>query len=184
VKKNISLVALLLLYISFSYSQEYPIDKGSVILSGFASIDREGGNPDYDRDFQFTLTPSIGYFVIPKLIVGASIKYTGEFGGTDTYSVLATGPKIQYYFGNSESRNYKFVSTAIHYASSWHDAELSFSGPDISIGVGIILPFNEHIGISLETSYHWMIFKSTGSDSNPFYENKIEFGIGIVGLIY
>lgn len=116
------------------------MSKGDWVISGntgmgFNNVNTtfkaEGQSEDGPKVSTFSLTPSVGYFVIDKLAVGidlgfttATTKYDGEKTTTTSFAVM---PTATYYFAN-DSKFVPFLGAGVGYASVKNKASVDFMG--------------------------------------------------------
>ncbi|OBW42353.1 OmpW family protein [Chryseobacterium sp. MOF25P] len=116
------------------------MSKGDWVISGntgmgFNNVNTtfkaEGQSEDGPKVSTFSVTPSVGYFVIDKLAVGidlgfttATTKYDGEKTTTTSFAVM---PTATYYFAN-DSKFVPFLGAGVGYASVKNKASVDFMG--------------------------------------------------------
>ncbi|MCW3161840.1 outer membrane protein [Chryseobacterium oryctis] len=114
--------------------------KGDWVISGNTGlgfntvntkIKAEGESVDGPKVSSFSVTPSVGYFVIDKLAVGIDLgfvstttKYDGMKATTSSFSVM---PTATYYFANG-SKFVPFLGAGIGYASIKNKGTETFMG--------------------------------------------------------
>ncbi len=107
--KKLLLVCVLMAFAgSVAAQPASPIDKGSMIIGGTLGFSSSGGDLYKDTADNsittITLNPEFGYFVIPSLVVGATIGYDRISQGDYNASVLGIGPWVGYYFNINKAR--------------------------------------------------------------------------------
>ncbi len=173
---------------SNAFSQDYALDKGATILSGTGSFISQGGDLFQDSKGNnsniFTLVPTINYFIVPNVAIGAGLAYTNYSQGDFNSSSIEIGHSISYFVGDQDSNNYPYFFGAIHYSNS-SSGRQNISGSDINFGIGLITPIQDrgHLGFVMEAGYHILNLKND-SWSQSVSGNKIAIGIGIVGMIF
>lgn len=185
--KKWTLIALIIvLGSSFAFSQDYAVDEGSMIISGMASYNSQGGdlfeNNDGDRTTTLMLAPIVNYFVKPNISVGGGLAYTSQSQGDNSYHTIGIGPTVGYFIGDSNSKNFPYLAAGIRYYSMG-DKDDSISGTDIVIGVGVLTPVKNHMGIVVEAGYHIMNLKHKDWEESQS-GNMIMIGVGIAGILY
>ncbi len=144
----------------------------------------------------FSVSPSVGYFVIDRLAVGielgymsATTKYEGMKSKTSTFAVM---PTATYYFTNS-SKLVPFLGAGIGYASVKNSGEASFMGMSAStenttdglawkVKGGVTYMATQSLGINLGVSYDQFSNKETVMNTDV-KTNVKTFGVN-VGFSY
>lgn len=144
----------------------------------------------------FSISPSVGYFVIDKLAVGielgyvnSTIKYEGLKSKTSNFSVM---PTATYYFTNS-SKLVPFLGAGIGYASVKNSGEADFMGMTTSdetttdglawkVKGGVTYMATQSLGINLGVSYDQFSNKETYMNTDV-KTNVKTFGVN-VGFSY
>jgi outer membrane protein W len=185
-KKIILISLVLLLFHSFAFSQDFAVDKGSILFAGMASFSTSGGdlyeNADGDRAMNITLEPSVNYFVIQNVGVGLKAQYSRDSQGDYTSSTLGIGPNLAYFLGDAESNMFPYLGAGFHYITNSVD-DYTISGTDIAIIAGVLAPVKKNLGIMINASYHMMSLKHEDWDEAES-GNIIMVGIGIAGMLY
>jgi hypothetical protein len=180
-----TLIAIFCLtFFTFSFSQEFAVDKGAVIIAGTASFTSEGGDLyEYngERLTTFSIAPTFVYFLATNIGLGGSVAYTSTSRGDNSYHTLGIGPTIGYFIGNASSTTFPYIAAGIQYYTAGNGS--SISGTDIVLGGGVICPVKEHIGITINVGYHMMSLKPEGANESTS-GNIIAVGIGITGLLF
>ncbi|NML57400.1 OmpW family outer membrane protein [Chryseobacterium cheonjiense] len=144
----------------------------------------------------FSITPSVGYFVIDKLAVGidlgltsATTKYEGTKATTTSFSVM---PTATYYFAN-DSKFVPFLGAGIGYASVKNKGEMNVLGVSASdetttdglawkVKGGVTYMATQSLGINLGVSYDQFSNKQTIMNTDV-KTNVKTFGVN-VGFSY
>jgi len=144
----------------------------------------------------FSISPSVGYFVIDKLAVGielgyinATTKYQGLKSKTSSFSVM---PTATYYFTNS-SKLVPFLGAGIGYASVKSSGQTNFMGMIASsetttdglawkVKGGVTYMATQSLGINLGVSYDQFSNKETIMNTDV-KTNVKTFGVN-VGFSY
>lgn len=171
-------------------AQDHPVDKGAQIISADISFSSASGDlfEDANGDSYNTFEAQVGYdiFVIPNLTVGGGIgaSYTGQ--GDASSTSFQIGPSISYFIGRSGSSVYPFVGAGFYYLTTTTDfgtEDITFSGTDILLGGGVLVPVKDHIGVTFRIAYD--IVNLTESESDESFDgNSFSIGVGISGLLY
>ncbi|WPO84488.1 OmpW family outer membrane protein [Chryseobacterium sp. JJR-5R] len=175
--------------------------KGDWVFSGntglgFNSIDTktkvEGQTYDGAKVSTFSVTPSVGYFVIDKLAVGIDLGFTSittkEEGDKSTISNFSVMPTATYYFMNS-SKLVPFLGAGIGYASgktketySNVSQEFTTNGLAWKVKGGVTYMATQSLGINLGVSFDQFANKETYFGTE--YKNTVNtFGVN-VGFSY
>ncbi|KAA0127663.1 porin family protein [Chryseobacterium sp. SN22] len=139
-----------------------------------------GQSADGPKVSTFSLTPSVGYFVIDKLAVGIDLgltstmtKYDGAKDTTTTFSVM---PTATYYFAN-DSKFVPFLGAGIGYASAKTKEQINAMGVSSSdettvdglawkVKGGVTYMATQSLGINLGVSYDQFSNKETFMDTD------------------
>ena len=151
-----------------AFGQEYPVDRGSWLVGGSASLVSQevlqGGVPgeETERATLVTLRPSAQYFVIPGLAVGADL--TLAYSAQDDFSTttLGAGPSLGYYVGGPDRRAVPFVATRLSVQRS-------------SVRVDTDLPF----GFDLDRTQTRLVFDVSGGGLVMLARN-----VGVTGELF
>ncbi|SEM82917.1 outer membrane protein [Chryseobacterium taichungense] len=155
-----------------------------------------GQSADGPKVSTFSVTPSVGYFVIDKLAVGidlgltsATTKYEGAKATTTSFSVM---PTATYYFAN-DSKFVPFLGAGIGYASVKNKGEINVMGLSTSddnttdglawkVKGGVTYMATQSLGINLGVSYDQFSNKETIMNTDV-KTNVKTFGVN-VGFSY
>ncbi|WP_294285182.1 OmpW family outer membrane protein [uncultured Chryseobacterium sp.] len=155
-----------------------------------------GQSADGPKVSSFSLTPSVGYFVIDKLAVGIDLglsstttKYEGEKNTTTSFSVM---PTATYYFAN-DSKFVPFLGAGIGYASAKTKEQINAMGVSNSdettvdglawkVKGGVTYMATQSLGINLGVGFDQFYNKDTyfGTEVKTTTSN---FGVN-VGFSY
>lgn len=185
---------LLICFIAISSllsAQQYAVDKKATIIAGSGIFMRQGGDLFEDSNGEsattVTFTPSINHFITKNLFIGGGMEFSKESQGDYNANSIGIGPQIGYAFGNSNSTVFPYLDLGIRYYSMTADYgygdDYQFSGSDISLGFGLIIPLKTHLGLIFEGGYHMMDLKNKDLDDTAS-GNVFSIGIGIAGLLY
>ena len=172
-------------------AQQYAIDKKATIISGSGSFMSQGGDLFEDIDGNkattFTFTPNINHFITKNFFIGGSLEFSTKSQGDYNSNGIGIGPQIGYAFGGPQSKAFPYLDLGIRYYLMNTDYgsgdDILFSGSDISLGFGVIVPIKAHIGLIFEGGYRMMDLKD--KDSNDSYSGNIfSIGVGIAGLLF
>jgi len=179
--------------------------KGDWVVSGntgfgfnnvTTTVKAGGQSADGPKVSTFSITPSVGYFVIDKLAVGidlgltsATTKYEGTKATTTSFSVM---PTATYYFAN-DSKFVPFLGAGIGYASVKNKGEMNVLGVSASdetttdglawkVKGGVTYMATQSLGINLGVSYDQFSNKQTIMNTDV-KTNVKTFGVN-VGFSY
>jgi len=179
--------------------------KGDWVVSGntgfgfnnvTTTVKAGGESADGPKVSTFSITPSVGYFVIDKLAVGidlgltsATTKYEGTKATTTSFSVM---PTATYYFAN-DSKFVPFLGAGIGYASVKNKGEMNVLGVSASdetttdglawkVKGGVTYMATQSLGINLGVSYDQFSNKQTIMNTDV-KTNVKTFGVN-VGFSY
>ena len=177
--------------ISTISAQQYAIDKKATIINGLVSFMSKGGDlfmdSDGNKSTSFIITPNFNHFITKNLFVGGGIDLSTESQGDYGYNGIGIGPQIGYAFGGPQSTAFPYLELGIRYytmnvnyglGDSYH-----YSGSDIALGFGVIVPIKPHLGLIIGGGYHIMDLKDKDSNDN-YSGNILSIGIGIAGLLF
>ena len=172
-------------------AQEYAVDKKATIILGTGSFLSQGGDLFEDMDgnkaTSFSFTPSINHFITKNLYIGGSLEFTAEAQGDYNLNGVGIGPGIGYAIGGPQSQAFPYLELGTLYYKMSMDYgsgdDYQFSGSDIYLGFGVIIPIKEHIGLIFGGAYHMMDLKDKDFDEN-YSGNVFSIAVGISGLIF
>jgi hypothetical protein len=190
---KIKIIPFIICFIGLSsavLAQQYSIDKKATIISGSASFMSQGGDIFEDSDGNkattFNITPTINHFITKNFFIGGSLEFSTESQGDYKSNGIGIGPQIGYAFGGSQSKAFPYLDLGIRYYKMYADYgsdDFQFSGSDISLGFGVIVPIKDHIGLIFEGGYNMLDVKD--KDTNDNYSGNIfSIGVGIAGLLF
>ena len=190
--KKILLTAFTLVAFNGVFAQ---FNKGRTLVGGsmsFSSYTEKSntngvtGTPGTTTNFSFS--PSVGYFVIDKLAVGAGItwasqKFNPDSGSsTQSASAFLFAPLVRYYvgpgfftqgtfgFGSSKS-DYKFSSTST--------ITVKGSITSWSLGIGYAILLNDHVAIEPLVAYQSATNKYDGTGDPKDTNAGLAINIGL-----
>ncbi|WP_418123967.1 outer membrane protein [Chryseobacterium sp. PTM-20240506] len=175
--------------------------KGDWVISGntglgfnniTTTIKAGGQSIDGPKVSTFSVSPSVGYFVIDKLAVGidlgfmsATTKYQGIKSKTNNFSVM---PTATYYFVN-DSKFVPFLGAGIGYSSVKNTGEGNFGDGSVSsdtttdglawkVKGGVTYMATQSLGVNLGVSYDQFSNKETIMNTDV-KTNVKTFGVNI-----
>ena len=184
-------------------------EKGSWVVGGSTTLGFNSANTKYKYDGQsedgpkvstFTITPSVGYFVIDKLAIGVDLGYTSlttkmeeSFMGTNysaksTLSTFSILPTATYYF-KSDSQILPYLGVGAGYSTSKekftqtgggsNEYEDNLNGFAWKGKGGIVFLLTPSIGIDLGVSYMGSNGKYDDDSDAKVQTNTFGVNVGI-----
>lgn len=186
-------IALIILTVAKSTGQEFASDKESWIISGLGSFSEHSGDLfegyDGEKITSINLSLSANYFFKRGLFCGLGSDFSHQkIAETNVYSV-AVGPNFGYMYGSKNARILPFI----HFGYRWNKISVEeeypqpnmednfLSGPSYSISTGIIIPVQDHIGITMELGYTSYNLPHIDRDIKGYV---LSFAVGLSGLIF
>ncbi|MBN2227012.1 MAG: outer membrane beta-barrel protein [candidate division Zixibacteria bacterium] len=200
--KKLLLLSIMFVFAASAFAAENPIDKGSMIVGGTAMYASLGGDMyEVGEDGSIstiTLTPSIGYFVSPGLLIGADFTYTSISGGDDDeidYSVFGIGPTVAYFFNMDPTRvevkgaTYPYIKGFFMYGSlsAGDDEEEDISG-DITVTSfggrgGIMMMLSNAVALDIGVQYNKDSYEPDGAEESTD-GTRLQIGAGITAFVW
>jgi outer membrane protein len=165
-------------------------NKGTLLVGGnvdFSSVAAAGNG--YGKSL-FVFSPTIGYFIIDKLAMGANIDWTvlstsvrsNNVTYTDAVGGFAIGPFARYYFSEGNIRPYANLNMGFGGASSTSSGLGSSSTSsthsifNVGAGLGAAFMLSDHASIDAQLKYSLQSQHYTGSSTD------YSVGTGLFGL--
>ncbi len=145
--------------------------QGSMMIGGNAGFANSS-----QGDFSITtvsINPSIGYFVIDKLAVGASVGISFFSGDLLEGTSFGVGPFARYYFTDGSNIR-PFGQVGFDWSSFKPKEGDSQSNTGFDVGVGASLFLNDHVAIDGIIGYNSMKADGEDDSTNTF---GITFGV-------
>ncbi len=185
-KKVLITIIFLVTSVSLSFAQKYATDEGSILISGMVSYVSQSGNPYESPNGEGTstriLTPTINYFIIPNLTVGAALSYQSQSTGDFNMSIIGVGPTLSYFFGGPKKKAMPYLGVGFRYNSFSIPNVNNLTGTSIIITGGIVRIVGKHLGIVIEANYYIDSFSRGDADAGS--GNKIALAIGLTGFLF
>lgn len=178
-------------------SSEYPIDRGSTMISGTFAIQ------DYAGSLYESATVADGRistlnFVLPNLGLGLNLGFSRTSWEDSSLTSFAIGPKLAYFVGSRKADAYPFFGIAFNYLTStlsydwegwcgWNElcrgeSDDTSTGTEVVIGGGVVLMAGPHLAIVFEGSYH---ATNARLENHPSRSGSIlAVGVGLAGFLY
>jgi hypothetical protein len=168
-RKTLLILVTFLLLTRTAFGAEYPVDKGSTVISGGFSFANASGNlyedSEGDAARALSFAPSVLSFVVPNLALGGNVAFSWESQGDVSMTTLAIGPKIGYFVGQSNSKTYPYFGMGFNYLrntfeveySGWggrEKTEYTISGTRFFFGAGLYNMVGSHLAIGFEGTYN------------------------------
>ena len=161
--------------------------QGTFSLGGSVGIsnDKEETDGEDIRSSEFNFSPSVGYFVIDNLMVGANLtilngKEDDGFGGDDKYSAFFFGPFARFYKFTSNEKFAFFAEGGLQfgtYKDKPDGANETKSGAfNFYISPGFAYFFNEHWVVDL--SFPAISFTSYDPNKDDDDDKSTSFNFG------
>ncbi|MFH0734898.1 MAG: hypothetical protein V1773_10760 [bacterium] len=164
-----------------TYSQSYPTDKGSKVITGSFAFSVSGGdlyeNSEGDKLFTLDLNTTAGFFISPGFSIGGKVQYNNTSQSGYSYTQIGIGPQIAHYFGSGERRSYPFINASVLFISRTS----AVTGYQIYFGGGVCVMAAKSIGISGELGYQ---VESLSHDSYSATGSRISLSIGIKAFFF
>lgn len=180
----ISIFTLFILFLPLNFAdaqyKNFPIGKGSTLLSGAINFNNRSGNL-YGDVTTITITPSLFYFFGEGLGLGGdfSLDYISEEWISVTN--LAIGPKFAYFIGKSNSKIYPYFGAGISFLSMNLGSFGTASGFRIKIGGGVSPLIGSNATTMIEAGYQ---IDNLTYDGNSSSGGILYIGIGIGCFIF
>ena len=169
-------------------AQTHAVDQGSLLIDGNVSLTSTGSNDDGDRVTNIMLSPSVQYFVVPGLAVGASFSLERQASDGFSRTTYGVGPSVSYYFGASvEKAIYPFVAVGVNYFGSRFDFDgdtdtETLSAYGVGASGGVLVMLSGSVGVT------GRLFYEVQDYSDDFDEdlrtNAFGFAFGIAAFVF
>ena len=194
--RTLTCVAAILLLSGAVMAAETPVDKGSMILGGTAYFQSQGGDlADSlygDSRTEFGLTPSVGYFVAPSIMIGGEIQFISSSIGDYKETSFRVGPVVGYYFNIDATRTepkgaiYPYVKGFFLYGQEKYDDGTNDFTIDVMTfggqGGGIFMLSNA-IGLDAGVRFQSDSWKPEDADESTT-GTTLWFGAGITAFLW
>jgi outer membrane protein len=161
--------------------------QGTFSVGGAVGVSNEKDENDGEdtRSSEFNFSPSVGYFVIDNLMVGANLsivngKEDDGFGGDDKYSAFFFGPFARYYKFTSNEQFAFFAEGGFQFGT-YKDKpdgqnETKAGAFQFYVSPGFAYFFNEHWVVDL--SFQAISFTSYDPDKDNDNDKSTTFNFG------
>jgi hypothetical protein len=196
--------ALLLLFSGAILAATNPIDKGSLYLSGNvffrsqsgdlwesngdALITYGGGNGQFDFVSGFEVSPTVGYFVAPRIFLGGQIAFTGYSQGDQDLTAVVVGPTVGYFFDIDPARTEVKGAVYPYIRGFFNWGHISDGDNDITIlqyggRGGILYMLTGAVGVDANVRFQGDSWKADGANDSVT-GTTLSVGVGITAFIY
>jgi len=169
--KKLLFVACLLQIVQFANAQEGPIAKGTVMANGGLAFFAGDGTT------QFSLTPTIGFFVADNFAIGGAVGVSVNKIGEVKNNSFGLGPFARYYIGKTATK--PFVVGEVNFlsnkAKSASGDEVKSNGTSFLFGLGFAAFVNETVAIEGLSGYNYTDY-NTAEGTGGF---ALRFGFGL-----
>lgn len=136
-KKLVLILCITAAFAVAASAADGPVDRGSLVLDGSVHFAAQSGelheSPDGGNYWSFGVSPSVGYFIAPGLLVGLEAGFfrssSGDYSDFTGYHV---GPFIGYYFNAGSGRTkvrgaiYPFVIGSFGYQRTVNNYQYTY----------------------------------------------------------
>lgn len=164
----------LILFVTELKAQRYAFDQGSLRLSLSLNYSNSGGdlyqpklteNIERDRATEFSLRPSLAYFFLERLAIGADLTYVTDTQNDKNNRVTlfsqtswSVGPSVAYFFGERQSPIFPFVAASYAYQSfskqEFEDGtNIRATGTTLRVSGGMAIMFGKQASLNVEAFY-------------------------------
>ncbi len=193
-KRTLLTGILLFVFAAGIMAAENPIDKGSIMLGGSLYFQSQGGDlyKEGGDDGQTTIgiSPNVGYFIAPSIMIGAMVDWTKWSQGDYKISEMSLGPTVGYFFNMNSAEVkgsiYPYVAGFFMYSSfKDEDGENEDKATATSFGGkgGIMYMLSEAVALDINLMYRSDSYKPDGADESVS-GSTIKVGAGIQAFIF
>jgi len=194
--RTLTCVAAILLLAGAVMAADNPVDKGSMILGGTAYFMGQSGeayeNIDGDTPSAIGITPSIGYFVAPSIMIGGEILFWNQSLGDRKWTDFAVGPIVGYYFNLDATRTeakgaiYPYIKGFFIYGQQKYDDGTDDYTTDLMAfgaqGGGVFMLSNA-VGVDASVRFQSDSYKPEGADES-ISGTTLQVGLGITAFLW
>lgn len=187
-KKLLLLVLSVFLVSSISFAQ---VGKGSKYVNAssslsFSSMKTKIGHPEGDyeyTDIEFSIEPSVGYFIMDGLAIGISglyesSKYKHDDYESDPYVRYGLAVFGKYYFGQGSIKPFGKAEVGLIGSSEGEEDYDKDSGMLFGAGVGVAYFLNEFVAIEGGLDYNMYNLKNKEESNYTQKTSGIQFKVG------
>ena len=163
-KRTSFFVALLLPCALAAQTPTNPTDKGSMIVDGFASFGRSGG--DGPSATHVSINPEVLFFVAPGVAVGGSLglSHTSNEGSSSDFSSWVVGPALKYFFVRGDEKTLPFVGAMIGFGKTSSSSNFELTQTRAEATGGLTWMLARHVGLIGEA--YFMSFTTKIEDTS------------------
>ena len=184
--------AVVFLMLNTSFSQEFPTDKGSWLLTGNFIFAYSSGEYYEDNDGESSthwgIEPNVSYFVSPAIAIGGVLLMQNISQGDYSRNTVGIGPQLFYFIGGDQPRE-KFKGTTlpflnIAYFYINHSYEVEYSDWDdtftrIRLGGGMMYMVTSSAALSIHLTYNIDNYKYENGSSDEGTQLLIYAGFSV-----
>lgn len=172
---------ILYLTILFSCFTQAQITKGNWMIGGYANFSSSkseynstNGSNSNSSGSGLQFSPTIGYFLIDKLVIGLSpsFSYSNPSSGDNVFG-YGIGPFTRYYLLKPENKIN--ILTQVGYA--YYTSSGNSHSNNYIVKAGPVVYFNSSVGLEFTIDYSGG--KSKYNDGSSFLNRSINIGLGI-----
>ncbi len=157
-------------------------ESGSWLLGGTASLGSLSSGGSSISQTNLSLLPTVGYFVIDNLAIGASLPITYSSFGSSSSTSVGIGPLGRYFFLPGKVKPFLqaqggYVSTSISNTGQSY----SISGTTFGAGGGLAIFLTKSAALDLSLNYSSTSLTASGSSVSSTASN---FGLQVGFLVY
>lgn len=165
-------------------AQEYPIDRGSLLIEGSASYTSSGGSlyEDYDDDRLnvLTINSSVQRFLVPNLAIGTITEVSRVSRGGSSETLLGIGPRVSLFLGTPKGSVQPFISAHALFVSLTAEYEYRGhygynTGTERSIATGYVLGVSGGFAVMVARN---VALTAAGIYNHEYIGDEFGYGLG------
>ncbi|KFF05040.1 outer membrane beta-barrel protein [Flavobacterium reichenbachii] len=169
--KKIILAAIAVMGFTFANAQTAGFAKGDVFISGAFNVGSQKTGDNKSSDF--TLVPSVGYFVTENIAIGAKLGFGSTKVGDDKTNDFTAGAFGRYYF-TPASQFSVFGQAGLDFTNS-KAGEFKSNEVGVNLGLGLSYFLSKHFAI--ETTWAGLGY-NVNNNGGHGAEKTNSFGLG------
>jgi len=194
--KKVFVSLVVLMFAASAFAATSPIDKGSMILEGNVYFQSASGdlykNEAGDAQTVMAFMPSVGYFVAPSIMVGATVEFAQNKQGDNKLTTIGIGPMVGYYFNMDAARTevkgaiYPYIKAFFMYNSEKHDnGTTDYTNKVTTFGGqgGIVYMLSNAVAADISVKFESDSYKPDGADKSTT-GTIITFGAGFTAFMW
>ncbi len=166
-------LVLLVTFLLFSLASNAQIEKGNWMMGGSGSFSNTKIklNEFSQNVTNIYIAPNVGYFIIDKMNIGASVQ--SQFSNTLSGPIYGLSPYVRYYFLENEKQINIFSEVSYGFQKQTHTTS---NLETFNLKAGTVFFLNSSVGLEVALNY-------TDSKTNLDYQSKA-FILGVGFQIY